>query len=322
MKAAVIDRYGGPDVLTIVEVDKPSPKANEVCVKIIASSINSADYDLLSGTTFGRFSGPFKPRYHILGSDIAGVVVSIGINVSRFKVGDAVYGDMSEEQFGAFCEYKCVDEKALYLKPDNMSFNDAAALPSAGVIALQGLTNMKQLEAHEHLLLNGAGGGMGTYALMVALHWGAKVTAVDSTYKQDKILALGATAVIDYKKHDYIKNEISYDRILDCQSVHTAFKYPKKLKENGIYYMVGGKVSSLLSVALLGPILSKGKHIKILLGRFNNAKEMNTIEELYKDGIKPIIDKVYSLDDISKAFEHFMSGNFFGKIVIRIMDEE
>lgn len=325
MKAAVYSRYGGPSVLSIEEVDKPIPKSNEVCVKIYATSINSADIDQLKGTAFGRMSGLLKPRYKVLGSDISGIVESIGSSVSRFKIGDPVYGDMTEEGFSTFAEYKTVREDALTLKPNNMSFVEAAALPSAGVIALQSINNQKSISKDDVVLINGVGGGMGSLALQIVKSLGAYVIGVDKGIKLDKAKALGADEVIDYENYDYTKLSKRYDRIIDCHAIHGPNKYFKLLKEDGVYYMIGGTIRSLIKTAIYGTIKSKNnnKKVLVLLGKPNKKEDLTLLEEYYKENMYQIlIDKSFDFKDIREAVSYFLEGTFVGKVVIKICDYE
>ncbi len=325
MKAAVYTKYGAPMVLKIKEIKTPSPKSHEVLVKIIASSINSADFEMLKGTVLGRLSGLFKPSFRILGSDISGVVEAIGSEVTLFKVGDEVYGDMTGAGFATFAEYKAVDENILSRKPDSLTFLEAAAIPSAGVIALQSINNIKSIKPGQQVLINGAGGGMGTMAVQMAKAFGAYVTGVDKSVKLNTIKTLGADRVMDYETENYVKLDTTYDRIVDCQAFFGPIKYIRRLNTNGIFYMIGGSVSSLLRVGIFGSLLSliSTKKVGLLLGRPNNKEDIRTIEDLIQQRtLKPVIDKCFKLDEIVEAFEYFETGNFVGKIVIEIADNQ
>jgi len=325
MKAAVYTKYGAPSVLKIKEVKTPIPQSHEVLVKIMASSINSADIDMLKGTVLGRLSGLMKPSFSILGSDISGIVEAIGSEVTLFKVGDEVYGDMTGSGFGTFAEYKTVNEKVLSKKPDYLTFLEAASLPSAGVIALQSITNIKTIEPGQQVLINGAGGGMGTIAVQMAKAFGAYVTGVDKSVKLVMIKTLGADRVMDYEVENYAKLDTTYDRIVDCQAFHGPLKYFKRLNADGIFYMIGGSVSSLLKVGIYGSLMSlfSTKKVGLLLGRPNRKEDIRTLEELIQQRtLKPIIDKCFKLDEIAEAFEYFETGNFVGKIVIEITDNQ
>jgi NADPH:quinone reductase-like Zn-dependent oxidoreductase len=221
MKAIICPKYGPPDVLQLKEVEKPTPKDDEVLVKVHASSINSADFNNLRGTPMVRFGGFRKPRFKIPGSDVAGRIEAIGRNVKQFQQGDEIFADKSFPDFGAFAEYICVPEKNLTLKPARMTFEEAATIPQAAVAALQGLRNKKQVlyfQPGQKVLINGAGGGMGSFAVQIAKSLGAEVTGVDSTEKIDMIRSIGADHVIDYTQEDFTKSGETYDVILDMVS--------------------------------------------------------------------------------------------------------
>lgn len=322
MKAIVYETYGSPDVLELKDIEKPTPGNNEVLVKVHAAALNSADVDLLRGTTFGRISGLFKPSYKILGSDISGRVEAVGKDVKRFNPGDEVYGDMTDSGFGTFAEYKCVSENALTKKPSNMTFQEAAAIPSAGVIALQGIRSKRQIQPGHKVLINGAGGGMGTFAVQMAKSYGAEITGIDRGEKLHKVLEIGADHVIDYTKEDYTNSKQCYDLILDCQGHHSVFDYNRKLEPHGAYLMIGGSVASLLQVLFIGPLISatSSKSVGILMGRPNRKEDLMILQELFETGkVVPIIDKTYPLSEVAEAFRYFEEGTFRGKVVINII---
>lgn len=321
MKAVVYDQYGGPDKLRIEEMRKPSPKGGEVLVRVYSSSINGADDDMLKGTAFGRFSGLFKPGYKVLGSDIAGVVESIGINVKTLSINDRVFADLSEHRFGGFSEYVVVKESALSLIPEDMTFEEAAATPSAGTIALQSINNRKKIQPEEKVLVNGAGGGMGTFAVQMAKALGAEVTGVDKGDKLQGILKIGADHVIDYTQEKFTKKGITYDRIIDCKAFHSPMQYRKALNKGGVYYMIGGSMSSLIRVTFGGLIirLFSDKFIGLLMGQFNRKVDMDVLKEMYTaKTVVPIISKVFELEDISKAFEYYVQSDVVGKVIINM----
>lgn len=320
MKCMTYKHYGGPHVIEIIEKDMPSIGPHEVLVKIIASSINAADYDLLAGTLYGRLSGLRKPKYQILGSDLAGIVVNKGHKVSDFVIGDRVFGDMSEEGFGTFAEYKAVHERALVKIPDDMTYLDAAALPSAAVIALQAFNNKRPL-SNGKLLLNGAGGGMGSYALKIAKLKGIEVTAIDNAFKLDHLKALGADITYDYNQVKYHQLNESFDRIIDCHAVYSSSKIKKVLKDDGICYVIGGKASKMINIGLKSLFSKSDQYIGLLLAKFNAKLQMEEICDYYTNHqIKPVIDKVYALDELAEAFRRFESKKFIGKIVIEIQE--
>lgn len=323
MKALVYEKYGPPKIQKLVETPKPIPKGNEVLVKVYATSLNSADFDQLRGTVLGRLYGPLRPRYKILGSDIAGVVEAVGKDVVSFKPGEEVMADLTEVGFGAFAEYRCVSAEDLTRKPMEITFEEAAAIPSAGVIALQGIRSLREITPGQHVLVNGAGGGMGTFAVQMAKSAGAIVTGLDTTVKIDKIRQLGADRVIDYTKDNYTKEDHKYDLILDCHAEYSMLTYKRLLEPDGIYFMIGGTLRSILQAATLGPLLSKsdGKRLGILMGRPNRKEDMEELLRFYQSGrIKPTIDRVFPMESIVDAMKYFEEGTFVGKIVISMRD--
>ena len=239
MKAIVYKRYGSPGVLKLREVDKPEPHANDVLVRVYATSLNAADVDQLRGTPFIRLGAPLKPKYRILGSDITGRVESIGGNVSRFQPGDEVYADLTDFGFGAFAEFVAVPENALALKPANLTFEEAAAVPSAGGVALLNLCIKRKIQPGQKALINGAGGGMGTFAVQIAKYFGAEVTGVDKAGKIDMLRTIGAEHVIDYKREDFTKSGQLYDLILDLAAHRSIRDYKRALTPDGVFVFVG-----------------------------------------------------------------------------------
>jgi len=253
VKAIVYTKYGPPDVLELKEVEKPTPKDNEVLIKVHAASVNSWDWDLLRGTPFlNRLGGLLKPKYKILGADIAGRVEAVGRNVKRFQPGDEVFGDLSECGWGGFAEYVCARENALALKPASMTFEEVAAVPQAAVMALQGLRDKGQIQPGQKVLINGAGGGVGTFAVQIAKSFGAEVTGVDSTRKLDMMRSIGADQVIDYTREDFTKSGQRYDLILDVVAYRSIFDYKRALSPKGIYVFVGGSMAAAFQAVFLG----------------------------------------------------------------------
>ena len=245
MKAIVYTKYGPPEVLQLKDVEKPTPKENEALVRIHAASLNAPDLDYLRGRFFARFQGLFKPKYKILGSDIAGKVEEVGRNVKKFQPGDDIFVNSFNCGFGAFAEYVCVPENELTLKPANMTFEEAATLPSAALIALQGLRDKRQIQPGQKVLINGAGGGTGIFAVQIAKSFGAEVTGVDSAEKLDMVRSIGADHVIDYKQEDFTKNGQHYDYILDVIMHRSIFDYKRALSQGGICVIVGGSLSNI-----------------------------------------------------------------------------
>lgn len=319
MKAMVYDKYGTTDVMTLKEVVIPTPQDNEVLVKIHAVSVNSWDWDLLRGKPFlVRLGGMLKPKYKILGADIAGRVEAIGKEVKHILPGEEVFGDISWCGWGGFAEYVCVHEDSLSLKPSSMTFDQAAAIPQAAVLALQGLRKKGQFQAGQTVLINGAGGGVGTFAVQIAQLHGAIVTCVDSTVKLDMLKAMGADHVIDYTQEDFMKTGRSYDMILDVVGNRSIFEYKRILNPAGTYVMVGGSLSLISQILFIGPLISKmeGKNMKILVHK-PNKQDQNLLQELFVDGkINPVIDRRYSLGQVAEAIQYLGEGHAKGKVVI------
>jgi len=319
MKAIVYHKYGTPDVLELKETDKPVPDDNEVLIKVHAVSINDWDWGLLHGDFINRLlNGLWKPKRKILGSDIAGRVVAIGKNVNQFKPGDDVYGDLSG-QWGGFAEWVCAKEKCLAPKPASMSFEEAAAIPQAAMLAVQGLIDKGKIKQGQKLLINGAGGGVGTFGIQIAKLYGVEVTGVDSTAKLEMMRSMGFDHVIDYTKEDFTKNGNRYDLILDVKTNRSMFDYARSLCRNGVYVTVGGSLSRLLQAMLLAPWIRmiRKKHIRIVALKTN--KDLAYINELFETGkLKVVIDGPYKLDQLPEAFRLFGKAAHKGKIVITI----
>jgi NADPH:quinone reductase-like Zn-dependent oxidoreductase len=317
LKAVIYTQYGGPEVLQVKETEKPFPKDDEVLIKVHAASINDWDWGLLHGDFVNRMlNGLLKPKRKILGSDIAGRIEAVGKNVARFKTGDDVYGDLSG-QWGGFAEYVCARETSLALKPATMRFEEAAAIPQAAMLAVQGLIDKGKIHAGQKLLINGAGGGVGTFGLQIAKTFGVEITGVDKTNKLDMMRSLGFDHVIDYTKEDFTKNGQRYDLILDVKTNRPMRDYVRALNPEGIYVTVGGDMSRLLQVLLLGAWISRfnKKHIRIVALKPN--KDLEYMNKLFEAGkVKPVIDGPYRMDEIQKAFELFGKGDHKGKIVI------
>jgi len=318
LKAIVYTKYGGPEVLQIKEVEKPYPKDNEVLIKVYAVSINDWDWGLLQGIPFINrlLYGLLIPRKKILGSDIAGRIEAVGKNVKQFRPGDEVYGDLSGK-WGGFAGYVCARENALALKPASMSFDEAAAIPQAAMLAIQGLRDTGQIQPGQKLLINGAGGGVGTFAVQIAKLYGVEVTGVDSSGKLDMLRSMGFDHVIDYTQEDFTKNGQCYDLILDVKTNRSIFDYTCALCRNGIYVTVGGSMVRLLQALFLRPWISmiSKKHIRIVVLKPN--KDLAYMNELFEAGkVKPVIDGPYKLDEVPNAFRIFGKGDHKGKVVI------
>lgn len=320
MQAIVYHEYGSPDVLKLEEIEKPVPKDDEVLIKVHASSINSWDWDLVKGTFLNRliYKGIRKPKLKVIGADVAGRVEAIGENVKRFKPGDDVFGDMSWSGWGGFAEYACSREAILAHKPESMTFEQAAATPQAGVLANNGLSLRGQLEPGQKVLINGAGGGAGTFAIQIAKSFGAEVTGVDSASKLEMMRSLGADHVIDYTQEDFAKNGQRYDLILDLVASRSIFDHKRSLSSNGTYVMVGGTNSAIFQAMLVGPIISRsgGKKLGILQHRPNADDLVAMIEHFESGKAVPIIDRCYPLSETSEAIKYFSEGGVIGKLVI------
>ncbi|MGI1679441.1 MAG: NAD(P)-dependent alcohol dehydrogenase [Cellvibrionaceae bacterium] len=324
MKAIVLSKYGSPDFFKLKEIKKPKPKDNEVLVKVYAASINSWDWEILIAKPFVNrlMAGMLKPtKIKILGCDIAGKVEVVGKNIKRFRPGDQVFGDLSGSGWGGFAEYVCVREKALIQKSENMTFEQAAAIPQAGLLALQALQYKKDIQAGQKILFNGAGGGVGTLGIQIAKSFGAEVTAVDKTEKLEVMNFLGADHVIDYTKEDFTKNGQTYEKIIDVAAARSITAYKGSLSSNGIFVMVGGVLSLANKILFLGPWISKrsNKKVGLLFHRPNEGLEV--LKALFDaKKIVPVIDSVYSLNDVTDAFRHYEKGLVKGKIIINISD--
>jgi NADPH:quinone reductase-like Zn-dependent oxidoreductase len=320
MKAIVYTKYGPPDVLRFKEVAKPAPKDSEVLVKVHAASANAADLHLLRGTPllFRLSAGLLKPRKRIIGADIAGRVEAVGRNVTQFQAGDEVFGDLSGCGFGGFAEYVCAREDTLVLKPAYLSFQYAAAAPMAAVTALQALRDKGQIKAGQSVLINGASGGVGTFAVQIAKAFGAEVTAVCSTSKVEMARSIGADHVIDYTQEDFTRNGQRYDLILAANGYRSISDYERTLTPRGTYVMSGGSTKQMFQAMLLGPLRSKsgGKKIGNILAK-SNPKDLAFVRELLETGkIVPVIDRSYPLNDVAEAIRYLEEGHALGKVVI------
>ncbi|MFF2447184.1 NAD(P)-dependent alcohol dehydrogenase [Neobacillus sp. NPDC058068] len=324
MKAIIYNKYGTAEVLKLKEVEKPTPKDNEVLIKVQAVSVNSWDWELLRGKPFlARLGGLLKPKYKILGADIAGQVEAIGKDVKHLLPGDEVFGDISWCGWGGFAEYACAHENALSLKPASMTFEEAASIPQAAVLALQGLRDNGKIKEGQKVLINGAGGGVGTFALQIAKLYGANVTCVDRAEKLNMLLSLGADQVIDYAQEDFTQKGQSYELILDIVGNRSIFDFNRILNPNGTYIMVGGPLLRILQCLITGPLYSKtsGKKMSILVHK-PNRNDQNYLKQLFMAGtVVPVIDKQYPLSKAADAVQYLGEGHAKGKVVIRVEHE-
>jgi NADPH:quinone reductase-like Zn-dependent oxidoreductase len=319
VKAIVYTKYGPPGVLQFQEVEKPVAKDNEVLIKVHAASVNDWDWGLLRGRPFVNrlLFGLLKPKTKILGCDIAGRVEAVGKNVKHFQPGDEVFGDLSGCGFGGFAQYVCAHEDVLALKHANLTFEEAAAIPQAGVLAVQGLHKGK-IQKGKKVLINGAGGGVGTFAVQIAKSFGAEVTCVDSTRKLDILLSMGAVHVIDYTKEDFTKNGQVYDLILDLVVYRSMFDYKRALGPKGILVMIGGSIPRIFQIVLTAPLIIRSKKL-VILAHKPNPKDLIFINDLFEAGkVKPVIDRCYPLREVPEALRYFGEGHHQGKIVITL----
>lgn len=320
MKAIVYYKYGPPDVLQLKEVAKPVPTDDEILIKVHAVSVNRSDWEGLIGKPFyARLGGLRKPHHPILGSDVAGRVERAGKNHHQFQPGEEVFGEMWDYH-GGFAEYVCTRGKAWTLKPASLTFEQAAAIPQAGVIALQGIRNRGQIQPGQKVLINGAGGGAGSFAVQLAKLYGAEVTGVDNTGKLNFMRSLGADYVIDYTREDFTKDGKQYDLILDLIADRPVFAYKRALQPNGRYFAVGGTFATMMQVLLLGPRIRKtsGKDIRFLMVE-RNQEDLVSITELCEAGkIVPAIDRRFPLSKVPEALRYLGEGRAKGKIVITV----
>jgi NADPH:quinone reductase-like Zn-dependent oxidoreductase len=335
MKAIVCTKYGSPDVLQLKEVPRPVPKDDEALVKIHAASINAADLETLRGEFFVRIASPLKPINKILGTDIAGRIEAVGRNVKQFKPGDEIWGDLSFPYGNStFAEYVCVPEKALRLKPASMTFEEAAAFPTAACNALQSLrgvgssspglflSDKGQIQPGQKVLINGAGGSVGTFAVQIAKHFGAEVTGVDSTKKLAMLRSIGADHVIDYTQEDFTKSGQGYDLVLDVVAYRSIFAYKRALSPEGVYVFVGGSTATVLQAVFLGPLISMmgSKKMGLVMWKPNNKEDLLILTELFEAGeVKPVIDRQYPLSEVPEAMRYVEEGHALGKVVITVV---
>lgn len=315
----IFKEYGGVDVLHPEDIKKPRPKENEVLVKVHAVSINDWDWGILQGVPFANriTAGLSRPtKIQILGSDVAGQVVSIGKKVKKFREGDKVFGDLSG-RWGGFAEYVCAVEKQFVKKPEALSFVHAAALPQAGTLALQGLFDKGKLQHGQKILINGAGGGVGTLGLQLAKMYDAEVTGIDSDDKLEMMLKLGFDHVLDYRRVDFTRKGTQYDLILDTKTNRSPLDYARVIKPGGSYVTVGGMGPKVMQIFFLGPLFSfiLGKKMSLVLLKIN--KDLEYLGGLCAAGtIVPLIDRTFPLKETPQAIQRFSEAKHQGKIVI------
>jgi NADPH:quinone reductase-like Zn-dependent oxidoreductase len=320
MQAIVYETYGSPDVLRLTELPTPTPTANQILIKIHACSINGSDRENLIGRPlYARITGLRKPGNPILGSDVAGTVVAVGKDHTGFQVGDAVFGELPGYH-GGFAEYVCTSGETLARKPANLTFAQAAAIPQAGAIALQGIREQGQVQPGQQVLINGAGGSAGSFAIQLAKRAGAEVTGVDGPHQLDFMRALGADHVIDYTQEEFTTNGKTYDLILDMVAHRAVFALPRALRPNGTYYVTGGAVGVLLQTLLFGGLIKRmqGKHVRILFVPQSQTDTLSMAELCATGEITPMIDREFPLEEVPDAMRYIAAGQAKGKVVIKI----
>ena len=345
MKALVRHEYGPPDVLKVEEVQKPTPRDDEVLIRVHAASVNLGDWEILTADPlyitvlarmFGaksrhdpfssndsgapaRKGGLFGPKYKILGTDLAGRVEAVGKNVTQFQPGDDVFGDISVVGLGAFAEYVCVPEKAcLVPKPASMTFEQAAAIPQATFIAVQAIRDKGQVQPGQTVLINGAGGGAGTFAVQLAKFYGAEVTGIDGGHKLEMVRSIGADHVIDYTQEDFTQNGKRYDVILDLAATRTVFDSRRSLTPNGIYLMAGGSGTAMWQSLFLGPLISRtgNRRVAFLMAE-SRRDDLTLMTELFEAGkVVPVIDRCYPLSEAAEALRRIGEKQSKGKVII------
>lgn len=320
MKAAYYENYGPPETLCVREVEKPVVEAHQVLVRVKAASINSWDLDLVRGApAIVRLWGLFHPKFKTPGADVAGVVEAAGSKVTRFKAGDEVFGDLCESGFGAFAEYVCAGEDTFSRKPANLTFEEAAAVPQAGLMALQSIRDHGKLQPLQQFLMNGAGGGVGTFAIQLAKLAGAAVTAIDSDSKLGLLRGLGADDVMDYRVTDFTTAGKQYDLIVDVVANRPVLRYKHALKPDGRFLMVGGTMNAIFQSMTIGTIASRMGTQKLGMMTYRVNHGLDYLSLLLEAGkLKPIVDRVFPLDEVAEAFAYYARGNAFGKVVIRM----
>ncbi|WP_163581337.1 NAD(P)-dependent alcohol dehydrogenase [Gracilibacillus saliphilus] len=322
LKAIMYKKYGSPDVLKLQDINKPKPIDNQVLVRIHAASVNYGNLVVLKGKPFlSRFAfGLFKPKYTIPGGDIAGQVEAVGKNVKQFQSGDKVFGDLEPFGWGGYAEYVAVPEEALVPMPNNISFEEAAAVPMAAVTALQALRDKGNIQSGQKVLIYGASGGVGTFAVQIAKYFGAEVTGVCSTRNIEILRSIGADHIIDYTKEDFTQKTNKYDLIVAVNGYRSIFDYKRALNPNGTYVMVGGKGVQMAQAMVLGPLLSlTGNRKMVSFLQRPNQGDLIFLQELLEEGlIKPVLDRRFKLEEVPDAFRYFEEGHAKGKIVITV----
>jgi NADPH:quinone reductase-like Zn-dependent oxidoreductase len=324
MKAIVYTQYGSPDVLHFKEVEKPTPKDSEVLIKVQAASVNPADWHTMRATPFlaRLVNGFFKPKNPRLGADVAGRVEAVGRSVTQFQVGDEVFGCLSLNAMSSFAEYVCAHEDAVALKPANTTFEQAAAVPLAALTALQGLRNQGQIQSGQKVLINGASGGVGTFAVQIAKSFEAEITGVCSTRNMDMVRSIGADHVIDYTQTDFTQNGQQFDLIFCAVGNHSITDYKRALKPQGVCVVAGfTSLRLLFEHMIFGSLKSKagGQRVGLMPTMKPNKQDLAFIKELLEAGkIVPVIDRSYPLSETAEAIRYLETGHARGKVVITV----
>lgn len=323
MKAIVYTQYGSPDVLQLRDVTKSEPKGDQVLVKVLAASANFLDYRyFINPSALGRVMNDVlsKATNKVLGADISGRVEAVGTAVKDFQPGDEVFG-VSAGLVGGFAEYACANENELALKPANVSFETAAAVPVAATTALQGIRDKGGIQPGQKVLINGASGGVGTFAVQIAKSFGAEVTAVCSPGNFDKARSIGADHVMDYTREDFTQNGQRFDLIIAVNGYHSILDYQRTLSSRGTYVVIGGAVSQILQGIVMGPALSRigSKKLGFMGIAKTNQEDLVFMKELIEAGkVIPVIDRCYPLDEAAEAFKYLAAGHSAGKVVFTV----
>lgn len=323
MKAIIRDRYGSSEVLRLEEIPRPTCGDGDMLVRVHAASVNAGDWHLMRGEPLLvrlAFGGLRRPKLKVLGADVAGRVEAVGGSVQRFQPGDEVFGDLSDFGFGAFAEYVCVPERALVPKPSNLSLEEAAAVPLAAGAALQGLRDKGRIGAGRKVVVNGASGGVGTFAVQIAKSFGAEVTGVCSGKNVDMVRSIGADHVIDYTREDFTRNGEAYDLILDAAAFRSVLDYRRALSREGIYVMIGGATARMFQTMVVGPWVSMtgARKMEFLLVK-PNRDDLTLLRDLVEAGkVTPVIDRRYALSEVPEAIAYLEGGHARGKVVITV----
>jgi NADPH:quinone reductase-like Zn-dependent oxidoreductase len=325
VKAIVYTEYGSPDVLQLQEVEKPTPKENEVLVKVHAASANPADWHTMRGAPFlaRLVNGLFKPKHPRLGADLSGRVEAVGSSVKQFQIGDAVFGCLSLNEMSSFAEYVCAKESVFVLTPTNTTFEQAAAVPLAALTALQGLRNQGQIQPGQKVLVNGASGGVGTFAVQIAKSFGAEVTGVCSTRNLEMVRSIGADYVIDYTQEDFTQNGQQYDLIYCAVGNRSISDYQRALKPQGVCVIAGfTSLPRLFEHMILGPrrSMAGGKRVGLMPTMKPNQQDLVFLKSLLESGkVVPVIDQSYPLNETAEAIRYLETGHARGKVVITVV---